>query len=261
LRTLIAIPVYNEAATVESVLRTVRRHAGDVLVIDDGSTDDTAEIINRVRPELGLDLIRHEANAGYGRAMREAFARAHRGGYDWVITMDCDEQHEPGSIPAFIDAARQDDLDIVSGSRYLDPRFAADRPPEDRRTINKALTTEINARFGFELTDAFCGFKAHRVSAMRRLRLDDDGYAFPMQLWAEANAHGLRVGEIPVRLIYNDYNRTFGGGLDDPQVRLRHYREVLDAAIERSARLDAQTATRTVGTPGPCCGGPCPSES
>lgn len=255
MRTLIAIPVYNEAGTVESVLRTVRTYAEHVLVIDDGSTDATPEILNRLRPELGFDLIRHEANAGYGRAMREAFARAHRDGYDWVITMDCDEQHEPASIPAFIEAQSRDDLDIVSGSRYLDPRYAADQPPEDRRTINRTITSEINERLGFALTDAFCGFKAHRVEAMRKLRLNDDGYAFPMQLWAETAAHGLRVGEIPVRLIYNDYSRTFGGGLDVPEERLRHYREVLDAAIARSARLNAQASS------GLCCGGSCQSES
>ncbi len=234
MRTLIAIPVYNEAPTVEQVLRTVYGHHPDVLVIDDGSTDGTPDILDRLRPELGFDLIRHEANAGYGRAMREAFARAHRDGYDWVITMDCDEQHEPAAIPDFIRAAARDDLDIVSGSRYLDDRFAADRPPEDRRAINATLTREINERLGLELTDAFCGFKAHRVSAMSRLRLTDDGYAFPMQLWAEAAAHNLRIGEVPVRLIYKDLNRTFGGGLDQPTARLRHYRAVLDAAIARN---------------------------
>ena len=235
MRTLIAIPVYNEAPTVEQVLRTVYGYHPAILVIDDGSTDGTPEILDRIRPELGFDLIRHEANAGYGRAMREAFARAQRDGYDWVITMDCDEQHEPAAIPDFIRAAARDDLDIVSGSRYLDDRFAADRPPEDRRAINATLTREINERLGLELTDAFCGFKAHRVSAMSRLRLTDDGYAFPMQLWAEAAAHNLRIGEVPVRLIYKDLNRTFGGGLDQPTARLRHYREVLEAAIARNA--------------------------
>lgn len=234
MRTLIAIPVFNEAATVEPVLRTVRTYTDHVLVIDDGSSDDTLTILDRLRPELGLDLIRHEANAGYGRAMREAFARAHRDGYDWVITMDCDEQHEPASIPAFIQAAARDNLDIVSGSRYMDPRYAADQPPEDRRAINATLTREINHRLGLSLTDSFCGFKAHRVSAMRRLHLTDDGYAFPMQLWAEAAAKGLRIGEIPVRLIYKDLTRTFGNGLDNAADRLCHYRAVLDAAIARN---------------------------
>lgn len=253
MRTLIAIPVYNEAQTVESVVRTVRTYADHVLVIDDGSTDATPEILDRLRPELGLDLIRHEANAGYGRAMREAFARAHRDGYDWVITMDCDEQHEPESIPAFIAAAEKDNLDIISGSRYMDPRYAADRPPEDRRAINATLTKEINERLGLDLTDSFCGFKAHRVSAMRRLCLTDNGYAFPMQLWAEAAAKGLRIGEIPVRLIYKDLSRTFGDGLDVPADRLRHYREVLDAAI---ARNESGVTPTPAGAPGmTCCRG------
>lgn len=268
MRTLIAIPVYNEGATVEPVLRAVRAYADRVLVIDDGSTDATPDILERLRPELGLDLIRHEANAGYGRAMREAFRRAHRDGYGWVITMDCDEQHEPASIPAFMRAAARDDLDIVSGSRYMDPRYAADQPPEDRRAINATLTGEINQRLGLSLTDAFCGFKAHRVEAMRGLHLTDDGYAFPMQLWAEAAANNLRVGEIPVRLIYKDLNRSFGGGLDEPTERLRHYRAVLDAAIARNAPARNASARRadpaSIDAPTPparsagrCCGSGC----
>jgi dolichol-phosphate mannosyltransferase len=253
MRTLIAIPVYNEAETVESVLRTVRTYADHVLAIDDGSTDATPDILDRLRRELDLDLIRHEANAGYGRAMREAFARAHRDGYDWVITMDCDEQHEPASIPAFVAAAEKDDLDIISGSRYLDERYAADRPPEDRRAINATLTREINERLGLSLTDSFCGFKAHRVSAMRRLHLTDNGYAFPMQLWAEVAAKGLRVGEIPVRLIYKDLSRTFGDGLDVPADRLRHYREVLDEAIARNEADTKPASSKEAGMT--CCRG------
>lgn len=256
MRTLIAIPVYNEAATLESVLRTVRTYAANILTIDDGSTDATPDILGRLRPELGLDLIRHEANAGYGRAMREAFARAHRDGYDWVITMDCDEQHEAASIPDFLEAAARDDLDIISGSRYMDPRYAADQPPEDRRAINAALTKEVNERLGLALTDTFCGFKAHRVSAMRQLSLTDDGYAFPMQLWAEAATAGLRIGEIPVRLIYKDLTRTFGGGLDNPADRLRHYRAVLDAAItDAHSRAHQSTTVGQDATMGACCRG------
>jgi glycosyltransferase involved in cell wall biosynthesis len=235
MRTLIAIPVYNEADHVRSVLGRVSEHAPNLLVLDDGSTDRTPEVLNTLREQMGFDLIRHEANAGYGRAIREIFDRAHRDGYDWVITMDCDFQHEPERIPDFLSAIESTELDIISGSRYLsaDDRWARDLPPGDRRAINMTLTKEINERLGFALTDSFCGFKAHRVSAMRKLDLTDDGYAFPMQLWVQAAANGLRVGEIPVELIYNDPNRTFGGGLDDPQTRLNHYRCVLYRAMDR----------------------------
>ena len=228
---LIAIPVFNEAATLRRVLQRVATHHDDILVIDDGSTDATPGIIDELRPRMGLDVIRHEANAGYGRAIRESFTRAARDGYDWVITMDCDEQHEPARIPDFLRAIERDDLDIISGSRYFHDEVPEHVAPEDRRAINRTITRELNERLGFGLTDGFCGFKAHRVAAMRRLHLTENGYAFPMQLWVQAAAHDLRVGEIPVELIYNDPNRTFGGGLDDAEVRLAHYRDVMHREI------------------------------
>ena len=158
--------------------------------------------------------------------------------------MDCDEQHEPAMIPRFVEVASKGDLDIISGSRYLDIDEDSDSPPQDRRAINHRMTAEINERLGLTLTDSFCGFKAHRVSAMSRLTLSEDGYAFPMQLWVQAVAAGLRIGEIPVRLIYNDATRTFGGGLDDPSIREGHYRRVLHCELERCAdRLPAQALT------------------
>jgi dolichol-phosphate mannosyltransferase len=149
--------------------------------------------------------------------------------------MDCDEQHEPAAIPRFIDAIEAGRADVISGSRYLSLADSGDAPPEDRRAINKVITEEINCRLGLSLTDSFCGFKAYRVAACERLSLDVDGYDFPMQFWVQAVAHGLRITEIPVRLIYNDPNRSFGGPLDDPQTRLTHYRRTLKREMRRCA--------------------------
>src|SRR5690606_22099103 len=100
-------------------------------------------------------------------------------------------------------------------------------PPSDRRAINKTITDELRDRLGLPITDAFCGFKAYRVSACERLSLDVDGYDFPMQFWVQAVAHGLQIEEIPVRLIYNDPSRSFGGPLDNPASRLDHYRATM----------------------------------
>jgi len=235
MRVLIAIPIYNEQDHVQSVLEKVRAYADHVLVLDDGSTDRTPDILNELKGPMGLDIIRHESNMGYGCSIRQAYQRALRDGYDWVITMDCDFQHEPERLPDFFEAIERDDLDIVSGSRYLNAEtdWDADLPPAERRAINATITQEINDRLGLRLTDGFCGFKAHRVSAMAKLELTDDGYAFPMQLWVQAIANDLRIGEIPVELIYNDLNRTFGGGLDDPETRLTHYRCVMYRAMDR----------------------------
>jgi len=228
MRTLVAIPVYNEERYVGPVLERVAKYAEDILVIDDGSTDDTPCLLAK-QP---VEVIRHRENRGYGRALLDAFRWASVDGYDWVITMDCDEQHEPAAIPQFLDAINDDNSDIISGSRYLNTRDGDDAPPPDRRRINSIITDEINKRLGLSLTDAFCGFKAHRVAALDRLDLSEPGYAFPMQLWAQVASAGLRVREIPVRLIYNDPSRTFGGPLDDPEERLAHYREALERAMK-----------------------------
>jgi dolichol-phosphate mannosyltransferase len=232
-RVLVAIPVFNESRSIDRVLAAVLGHVRNVLVIDDGSTDDTPSRLAR-HP---VEVIRHATNRGYGRAMQDIFHAADADGYGWVITMDCDEQHSPSSIPDFLQAIRSDACDVVSGSRYLRPSAADDEAPGRRREVNMRLTEEINARLGqvpsasgtrpvlgAGLTDAFCGFKAYRVAALRALTLDVDGYDFPMQFWVQAVAHGLRVDEIPVPRIYVDPNRSFGTGLDDPARRLALYR-------------------------------------
>ncbi|MCA9295643.1 MAG: glycosyltransferase, partial [Phycisphaerales bacterium] len=156
-------------------------------------------------------------------------------GYDWLITMDCDEQHEPAAIPRFLEAIAANDADVISGSRYLDAASLVDAPPADRRSINRTITAELNCRLGLSITDAFCGFKAYRVAACARMPLNVDGYDFPMQFWVQAVANGLRIKEIPVRLIYNDPKRSFGGPLDIPTTRLNHYRSTMHRELARCA--------------------------
>ncbi len=236
MRLLVAIPVFNERKYVQAVLGQVGRFHRDILVVDDGSTDGTAQYLG---DRSDIQLIRHLENRGYGQSLIDAFSFADARGYDWIVTMDCDEQHEPEMIPEFVRQIELDDADIISGSRYLENRSDDDLPPGDRRTINARITAIINESYDLNLTDAFCGFKAHRVSAMRKLCLDIPGYAFPMQLWPQAWAAGLRVREIPVRLIYNDPTRHFGGVLDDAANRLQHYLEVLKSEHQRIVEADA----------------------
>jgi dolichol-phosphate mannosyltransferase len=224
MRWLLAIPVFNEAPSLQAVLRRIRSYARDILVVDDGSTDATPELL---RSEPGIFQIRHADNRGYGQSLIDAFHFAVHRRYDWIITMDCDEQHEPEGIPAFIRSAAQNDADIISGSRYLQPMEGNSRPPLDRRAINQRITDLLNELLGLQLTDAFCGFKAYRVSALAKLALTVPGYGLPIQFWVQVAHLGLRIREIPVRLIYNDPNRHFGGLLDDPEARLLHYYDIL----------------------------------
>ncbi len=232
MKLLVAVPVFNERQYVQRVLAEIKRYAHDVLVVDDGSTDGTSEILKKMARQGEIALIGHPENRGYGQSLIDAFKYATQHGYDWVLTMDCDEQHEPCRIPAFVAAAREDDADVISGSRYLSDE-PGDMPPEDRRSINRTITEIINSTLKLNLTDSFCGFKAHRVAAMEKLNLTIPGYAFPMQFWVQAAAAGLRVREIPVKLIYKDATRHFGGALDDPSVRLAHYLSVFVHEMDR----------------------------
>jgi glycosyltransferase involved in cell wall biosynthesis len=229
MRILTALPVYNEEATLLDVLGQVLKYAGDVLVVDDGSTDRTPELL-RALP--AVRTIRHPRNLGYGAGLKSAFRAAIEGGYEGLVTLDCDGQHEPALIPVI--AGRLAEADIVSGSRYLRIFDPGQRPPEERRRINVEVTHWLNDCLGFALTDAFCGFKAYRTEALKQLDIRDPGYAMPLEVWVEAAAHGLTVVEEPVPLVYLDEKRAFGGALDDAAYRLAHYRRVFENALERA---------------------------
>jgi len=227
---LVAIPVFNEEKTVAAVVEEVKRYAEHILVVDDGSTDETPVLLGLIK---GVDVIRHAHNRGYGASLIDAFAYACRGSHEHIITMDCDAQHEPRQIPQFIAAAPQ--ADIISGSRYMAGAGVADTPPEDRRRVNVRITRIINEMTGYRLTDAFCGFKAYRVEPLCKLHLSEPGYGMPLQLWLQAARHGLTVHEIPVPLIYGDPTRGFGKGLDQAEHRCEYYLQVIER--ERLAPL------------------------
>jgi len=230
-RFLTALPVHNEARHIAPILDEVLRYSPDVLVVDDGSTDGSSELLRR-RSEIRV--ITHPWNRGYGAALISAFDHAIHEGYDVLVTIDCDGQHQPRRIPQFVEAC--DGVDIVSGSRYLQ-RFPGDsQPPEDRRRINREITDEVNRRLGLHLTDAFCGFKAYHVPALTKLELTETGYAMPLELWAQAAELKLKIIELPVRLLYLEEERSFGGAMDNAQVRLAVYRQVLDRAIAMASR-------------------------
>lgn len=236
MRLLTAIPVYNEEAHIEPVLSEIVRHApGDVLVVDDGSTDRTPELLRRFDD---VRVIRHPANQGYGAGLRSAFRATIEGGYDGLVTLDCDGQHEPERIAEV--AAPLQRADIVSGSRYLKVFDPDQHPPEQRRRINLDVTRWLNECLGLALTDAFCGFKAYRTSALTKFDITDLGYAMPLQVWVQAVQHNMTIVEVPVPLIYLDENRAFGGALDNAEYRLNHYRKVFREAMAKAGLAVAE---------------------
>lgn len=226
MRSLVALPVFNEASSVDEVLDEVARYSDEVLVVDDGSSDGTPKLLRR---RTGLRIVTHDQNKGYGAALRTAFDYAIEHRFDVLVTIDCDGQHEPQRIPQF--AAACSGADIVSGSRYLQAFPGDTEPPAQRRWINRKITAELNRRLGLQVTDAFCGFKAYRVECLKKLSLTETGYAMPLEVWVQAACAGLQIVELPVPLIYLDQTRSFGDVLDDADTRVQHYHDVLDRSI------------------------------
>ena len=227
MKVLTAIPIYNEERHLESVLQEVRRYSPHILIVDDGSTDRTPELLAK---HADLHVVTHEKNRGYGAALVSAFDYALKSDYDVLITMDCDGQHEPARIPVLLEAIH--DADIVSGSRYLREFRQNTLPtPADRRYINETITRELNEQFGLDLTDAFCGFKAYRRNALAKLCITETGWGMPLQVWVQAAQLGLRVKEVGVPRLYLDPNRAFGGVLNDANERLAYYRRIISDAL------------------------------
>lgn len=227
-RFLTALPVYNERNHVTEVLNEVARYSSDILVVDDGSSDGTAELLAERKD---IRVARHAKNQGYGAALITAFQYAKEHDFEFIVTIDCDGQHEPQRIPRFVHACQN--VDIVSGSRYLKQYEGDSEPPAGRRWVNQQITAEINSRLGLHLTDAFCGFKAYRVKALEQLTITETGYAMPLELWVQAAHQKLNIVELPTPLIYLDEARSFGGVLDDTATRIDYYHTVLSQAIAR----------------------------
>jgi glycosyltransferase involved in cell wall biosynthesis len=227
MKLLVAIPVYNEERHLQAVLQQVRRYSPQILVVNDGSTDRTPDLLAQ---HADLHVVTHEKNRGYGAALVSAFNYALSTDCDVLVTMDCDGQHEPARIPVLLEAIH--DADIVSGSRYLREFRQNTLPtPADRRYINETITRELNDLFELSLTDAFCGFKAYRREALAKLHITETGWGMPLQVWVQAAQLSLRVKEVGVPRLYLDPNRAFGGVLNDASERLAYYRRIIRDAL------------------------------
>ena len=234
---LLAIPLFNEEATIQSVINEIRKYyADDILIVNDGSKDNSLALLRGMN-DSGITIINHAENQGYGKSLIDAFDYSIVNNYTQLVTIDCDWQHEPKQIPEFFKELKN--ADIVSGSRYyFDQKNtnsnAGDSAPSDRYRINRIITEKINELTSFKITDSFCGFKGYKVCALKKLQITEADYAMPLQFWIQACFACLKVKEIPVKRIYNNLNRTFGTILDDAEKRLQYYLKIIESELSKN---------------------------
>ena len=233
MNTLIALPAFNESKNIRFIISQIKKNYDlDILVIDDGSTDGTWKQLSEIDD---INTIIHEENFGYGQTIIDAFNYGSLNGYDSIITMDCDGQHIADEVQTFL--TQIENFDIVSGSRYLmqNSKFESQIPP-DRYAINVEITNTLNETTSLNLTDAFCGFKAYKIEALEKMKLTENGYGMPLQLWIQAWKLGLHIKEIPVKLIYNNFEKCFNGRLANPTTRLSYYKEIINTEMSKYTR-------------------------
>ena len=197
-RLSVIVPVYNEAATVEQVIARVRSCGlpCEIIVVDDGSTDDTPRVLDRMAAETDVRLLRHDANLGKGAALKTGMARC-RG--DAVVVQDADLEYDPRELARLLRPIVEDRADVVYGTRF--PKGSRRVSPLGHRTANRLITRLSNLATGLSLSDVETCYKVMRRTVVDRIAptLVERGFGVEIELTAKlAQARDLRIEERPI---------------------------------------------------------------
>jgi glycosyltransferase involved in cell wall biosynthesis len=187
------IPCFTEGAAIASLVVELRQHLATVIVVDDGSTDDTAS----QALAAGATLLRHVKNLGKGAALKTGLSAALKAGFEWAVTLDGDGQHKPQDLPALLDCARQTGARLVVGNRMHN----ACAIPWLRRHINRWMSRRISARAGQFLPDSQCGFRLINLQAWAGLSLETEHFEIESEMLLTFVRAGYRVEFVPIQVV------------------------------------------------------------
>lgn len=199
---LIIIPAYNEEKYLPALLENLASITRDIVVVDDGSMDST----HRCAVDAGVHVIR-QPHQGKGGALKSGFHYAVDKGYDWVITMDSDGQHDWRDVPRFLQAVSLNGKspDIVVGSRMSECAGMTNtgKMPVIRRLTNRFMSTLLSGLIGSRIEDTQCGFRAINTRVLKGLVLVTSHYDTESELLIKSGKAGYRISSIPIKTIYN----------------------------------------------------------
>jgi len=199
MKVLAGIPAYNEASCVGSIVLQARQYVNEVLVVDDGSRDNTTKVAELA----GATVIRHDENKGYGAAVRSILAEAKKRNPDVLVLLDADSQHNPDEIPALIKPVSEG-FDLVIGSREAQK----DKTPSYRRIGQKVLLRSTRLISKTNISDSECGFRAFSQRAISELELKESGMAISAETVTRAADKNLKITEVPISNIYTKDGST-----------------------------------------------------
>ncbi len=197
----VLIPAYNEASTIGDVIKSIRSQGLDVLVIDDGSTDNTYDIaqIN------SASVIRHAMNKGKGASLREGFEDTLKKDYDAVIVMDGDGQHDPQEIQKFLKEVSSSDADIIVGNRMEDVTTM----PFKRKMTNRFMSYLISKVAKQDIPDTQCGYRLIKTKALKSVKFLTSNYEIESELLIKASRKGFKISHRQYRRLRNQLGQGY----------------------------------------------------
>ncbi len=186
------IPAFNESSTIREVIEKTKKYVDKVIVVDDGSNDNTFN-----EAELADIRLKHVVNIGKGLALKTGFEAAINENADIIITIDSDLQHDPDEIPNFLEKIK--DNDIVIGTRQLNEKM-----PLIFRAGNSLIHYIFRFLFNLKIKDTQCGFRAFKADTYSLIKWQASNYAVETEVLAKAGKNNLKIAEIPIKTIYAD---------------------------------------------------------
>lgn len=202
------LPAYNAARFLEEVIGEIRSLQPDlrILVVDDGSADATAETARTA----GAEVIVHEVNKGKGEALKTGYSWAQDQNLDWVFTMDSDGQHLPAEMQGFLDAAQQQQCDIVVGTRMAQ----VDNMPWIRLKTNQFTSWVISRLAGQLIPDSQNGYRLYRTQCLQGVKLKTKRYDSESEILVRLSRRGFKIGSAPITTVYGDEESSINPFVD-----------------------------------------------